>query len=376
MSPRTLRFNTASPYRKLFGVGGIGTGLFFELEGNHTLGRSESRPARLLNIRDYCKLHIIGHYVAVLLGANSSGSPFHVLPIGKVGSDDAGRRMLGEMASAGMDTRYVEVVQDQPTLLSVCFQYPDGAGGNITSNNSAISALAGSDVDRSEALLAEGGCRTIALAAPEVPLEARRRLLKLATKYHSFRAAALASAEIETARKEGFFADVDLIAMNEDEAGMLIGEPFDAANPQPFIRRCADTLTAEQEHIRIILTVGERGAFAFAEGSWEYRPAARVPVVSTAGAGDALLAGVLAALSVGMPFIRSGPTRVSLLDYPLDSAFDFGMLLAAYTVTSPHTIHPCANLDTLLCFGQQLGITLSSAMEDYLGPMIGDEPLD
>jgi len=74
MSPRTLEFNANSPFRQLVGVGGIGTGLFFELEGNHTLGRNESRPARFLSIRDYCKLHIISHYVAVLLGANPNGS--------------------------------------------------------------------------------------------------------------------------------------------------------------------------------------------------------------------------------------------------------------------------------------------------------------
>ncbi len=373
MPSRILQFNSHSPYRQLVGVGGIGTGLFFELEGNHTLGRNESRPARLLNIRDYCKLHIISHYVAVLLGANPSGSPFHVLPIGKVGADDAGRRLIEEMAAAGIDTRYVDVRPDQPTLLSVCYQYPDGSGGNITANNSVSSRLTSNDIDGCEALLADRGFRTIVLAAPEVPLEARHHLLKFATIHHAFRAAALTSAEIDTARREGFFSDVDLIAMNEDEAGMLIGEAFKAANPRPFIDRCADTLRAEQEHIQIILTVGERGAFAFAQGSWDYCPAANIPVVNTAGAGDALLGGVLAALAVGMPFIGSGPTRVSLLDRPLDSAFDFGMLLAAYTVTSPHTIHPCANLDTLLSFGQGLGITLSSAMNGYLGPLIGDE---
>ena len=376
MSPRTLEFNAHSPYRKLVGVGGIGTGLFFELEGNHTLGRNESRPARFLSIRDYCKLHIISHYVAVLLGANPNGSPFHVLPIGKVGADDAGRRMIKEMAAVGIDTRYVGVLPGEPTLLSVCFQYADGSGGNITTNNSAGSQLTSEDIDSCEALVAGGGSRTIVLAAPEVPLEARHHLLKLGTKHHAFRAAALTSAEFDMARRQGFFSDVDLLAMNEDEAGMLIGEVFDAANPHPFVDRCAETLRAEQERIQIILSVGKRGAFAFAEGIWDYCPAANVPVVNTAGAGDALLAGVLAALAVGMPFIKSGPARVSLLDRPLDSAFDFGMLLAAFTVTSPHTIHPCANVDALLSFAQELGITLSSAMKGYLGPLTGEKRRD
>ncbi len=373
MSPRTLQFNAHSPYRRLVGVGGIGTGLFFALDGEHTLGRNESRPARLLNIRDYCKLHIIGHYIAVLLGAAPDGSPFHVIPIGRVGADDAGRRMIKEMASAGMDTQYVETLQDQPTLFSVCFQYPDGSGGNITTSESAASALTCDDVDRCAGLLASDAPRCMVLAAPEAPLEARHHLLQLATAYHAFRAAALTSAEIETARREGFFSHVDLLAMNEDEAGMLIGETFESTNPQPFLDCCAGTLRACQEHIQIIITAGKQGAFAFAEGTWDYCPAANVPVASTAGAGDALLAGVLSALAVGMPFIRPGTTRASLSDRPLESAFDFGVLLAAYTVTSPHTIHPHANLDSLLSFGRKLGITFSNSLMPYLGPSAYEE---
>ena len=65
---RALRIDKSSPYQQLLGVGGIGTGILFALEGNHTLGREESRPGQLLDVRDYCKLHIIIHYVARLLG--------------------------------------------------------------------------------------------------------------------------------------------------------------------------------------------------------------------------------------------------------------------------------------------------------------------
>jgi len=369
MPPRTLQFNPHSPYRRLVGVGGIGSGLFFALEGQHTLGRNESRPAQLLNIRDYCKLHIISHYIAVLLGAEPSGSPFHVVPVGKVGGDDAGRRMIKEMAVVGMDTQYVDILQDKPTLLSVCFQYPDGSGGNVTTSKSAASALTPSDVDRCTELLAAGDSRSIALAAPKVHIETRDHLLKLADRHHAFRAASFTSSEIQMASREGMLSHVDLMAMNEDEAGMLIGKTFDAANPQAFLDRCADTLRAYQPHIQIIVSVGKQGAFAFADGTWDYCPAANVPVVSTAGAGDALLAGILSALAVGIPFIRPGPGRASFSDRPLESALDFGALLAAYTVTSPHTIHPDVNLETLLSFGHKLCITFSSALTPYLGPL-------
>jgi len=364
MSPRILQVNTDSPYRRLIGVGGIGTGLFFALEGQHTLGRNESRPARLLNVRDYSKLHIISHYIAVLLGAKPEGSPFHLVPIGKVGSDDAGRRMIEEMAAAGMDTSHVEIFPDQPTLLSVCFQYPDGSGGNITTSESASAAVTRHDVARGKELLAAGGARCMVLAAPEAPLAARGELLKLAQSYGAFRAAAFASAEIPEASREGMFARVDLVALNEDEAGMLIGKTWDAANPQPFLDRCAEALTSCSRNMQIILSAGKQGAFAFEGGSWDYCPALSVPVASTAGAGDALLGGVLAALAGGLPFTKPGPVRASFCDRPLESAFDLGVLLAAYKVTSPHTIHPEANLDSLISFGREMGVTFAESMTE------------
>jgi len=367
MSPRALQFDAHSPYRRLVGVGGIGTGLFFALEGQHTLGRNESRPGRLLNIRDYGKLHIISHYIAVLLGATPSGSPFHLVPVGKVGSDDAGHRMIREMAAVGMDVQHVETLPDRPTLFSVCFQYPDGAGGNITTSESASSALTCRDVDRCEGLLAAGDSKCMVLAAPEVPLETRDHLLRLATDHHAFRAASFTSSEIVTAKAEGLLSRVDLLAMNQDEAGMLVGAALDPATPAPFLNRCANLLSACRPHIRLIVTAGEHGAFGYAEGTWEHCPALKVPVMSTAGAGDALLAGVLSALAVGMPFIKPGSIPAVWSDHPLESAFELGVLLAAYTVTSPHTIHPDANLETLLAFGQEHEITFSISIKHFIG---------
>ncbi|NIN09662.1 MAG: hypothetical protein GTO76_13735, partial [Planctomycetales bacterium] len=65
-------------YQAMIGVGGIGSGSFFALRGNHTLGREESRGGRFLDRRDYCKLHIISHYVKTLLGPE-----FSTIPIGQ-----------------------------------------------------------------------------------------------------------------------------------------------------------------------------------------------------------------------------------------------------------------------------------------------------
>ena len=80
LSPGVLRADGSSPYRRLVGVGGIGTGLFFALEGNHDLGRNESRPARLAR---RARLLQAAHRRPLPGGApGARPSAFEVLPVG------------------------------------------------------------------------------------------------------------------------------------------------------------------------------------------------------------------------------------------------------------------------------------------------------
>lgn len=369
MPERAMRMSPDAPFRLLVGVGGIGIGLFYALEGNHTLGRNESRPGRLLDVRDYCKLHIIAHYVAALLGADPTGTPFHVLPVGRVGQDQTGERLRDEMAAAGMDMRLVQTDRERPTTLGVCFQYPDGTGGNVTPTNSAASALTAADVDRAEPFFAANPGRVIALAAPEVPLAARLHLLELASRYRALRVAAFASAEIAEAQALGMLEVLDLLAVNEDEASVVAGEPFSAAAPRPFLDACAAALISHQPGVGIVLSAGKAGAYAFERGVWDHCPAPSVEVVNTAGAGDALLAGILACLAAGLPLISPGAPRATIGDRPLASALDLGVLLASFTVTSPHTIHPAANAGSLCAFARHLGLRFA----DPLGRLLGSE---
>jgi len=360
---RVLRIDESSPYQQLVGVGGIGTGIFFALEGDHTLGRQESRPGQFLDVRDYCKLHIVIHYVARLLGARTSGLPFHVMPIGNVGDDAPGRFVLKEMSDAGIDTARVRTVPGKPTLFSVCFQYPNGEGGNITTSNSAAAALTNEDLDGLANLLASRGKRTIALAAPEVPIEVRRRFLKFATAAGVLRAASFVSGEISATRACGMFELLDLVSLNEDEAAELVGCQFVPEEPRPFIDACLKFLSTGYPHLKMIVTAGESGAYAFSDGLCNYCPAPRVKVASTAGAGDSLLGGVLAALAVGIPLLRKGASGGKMKAGPLETALEFGVLLASYKCLSPHTIHPDACLDTLLEFANHRGLKFSPEIE-------------
>jgi len=69
--PNKMRFTG------VIGTGGIGAGKFFVLNGNHTLGREESRNGHFLDIHDYCKQHIILYYIRKLLGKRLCGSTRH-----------------------------------------------------------------------------------------------------------------------------------------------------------------------------------------------------------------------------------------------------------------------------------------------------------
>src|SRR6185436_2746365 len=185
-------------YEVLVGTGGSGGGMIFDLEGDQPLGREESRAARLRPARDFCKLHIVAHYPAALLPA-----PFSVHPVGAVGLDDPGREMKGLMRKDGMELALVRDIPGTPTLFSVCYQYPDGTGGNLTTSGSASALVTPADVDRAKPIFAAHPGRGIALAAPEVPLAARARLLDLADAFGFFRAASFTAGEIREAATMG-----------------------------------------------------------------------------------------------------------------------------------------------------------------------------
>jgi ribokinase len=310
---RELRFHT------LIGTGGIGTGRFFQLRGDHTLGREESRSGRFLDRRDYCKLHILCHYVKVLLGKRMG-----VLPIGRVGDDEAGALLLEEMREVELDLRFVRTLSGTPTLYSFCFLYPDGSGGNMTTEDSASGEVSAEVLADAEVELRRAGKNGIALSVPEVPLAARARLLELAAQYGLFRVAAFSSGEMEAVRRGGLLERVDLLALNQDEARKLaeIGET--AADPGVVAETAIDRLSRTYPQLMMSVTAGAAGSWSWDGRSLLHLPAVEVPVVTTGGAGDAHLAGIIAAFSLGLP---------------LAAAHGMGVLLAAASVTSPHTIH-------------------------------------
>lgn len=333
-------------YQALLGVGGIGVGRVFALNGNHTLGREESRAGHFLPNRDYCKLHIIAHYVKTLLG-----SRFAVIPIGKVGNDAMGRQLLVEMNQAGLDTRYVELCEDAPTMHSICFVYPDGTGGNLTTDDSACTFVDAAYIAAAKTEFAKYMGSGIALAAPEVSLESRQKLLQLGTAHRFYRVASFLSAEVQTALLKGMLNEVDLLALNIDEAAAAVGLVAGSSLPESLATAAVEKLSQINPTMRISITAGRKGSWAWEGTSLNYGPAFEVKAVSTAGAGDAHLAGMIAGLTAGLA---------------IRHAQELALLTAAMSVTSPHTIHPELKRETLLAFADELGAPLSDEVRGML----------
>lgn len=323
------------------GTGGIGTGVLYRLEGRATLGREESRSAERLPGRDFCKLHIILHYLARLLPA--LGHRVRVLPVGAVGADPEGRELLGLMRAEGMDLGLVRTVRDARTLFSVCFQYPGGEGGNLTERRAASRRVSARDVARAAPALRRCRGRSLVLAAPEVPLAARLALLALGRRCGAFNAASFVAEELPGLRPE-HLRRIDLLALNSGEAAALAGVPA-RRRPAAIARAAARRLARVAPGTRLAVTCGRQGAQVFELPHRERLPALPVRAVSTAGAGDAFLSGMLAGWAAGLPFLGAGGVSCAAL----------GRLLAALSVTSPDTIHFGVTAGTLRAFARRTG---------------------
>lgn len=352
--------DSAFVYDHIIGTGGIGSGMFFALKGNHTLSRNESRMGLLLPCMDFCKQHIILHYISVLLGA-STNRQFHVYPVGRVGNDETGTKLICMMKDAGMEVSHVSIDDHNRTLFSVCFQYPDHSGGNITTANSASSKVNAGDIDAFFTGFSGSEAKEIMLAAPEVPLDARLRLLEYGRKRGSLNIASLLSSEAEEFRERHGFSLVDILSVNIDEAESITNIAASISESAELAQILGREMAAINPRMRVIVTDGKNGSYCYDGNLIIHTPALLVDAVSTAGAGDAFLAGVISALCCGLPLAKTTSDTV-FAETPVESAMELGTMLAALSVTSPDTIHLSADAAVLQDFAGTRNIRLGEGV--------------
>jgi sugar/nucleoside kinase (ribokinase family) len=107
--------------------------------------------------------------------------------------------------------------------------------------------------------------------------------------------------------------------------------------------------------------MGANGVYA-CDKEIKLLPVPQVSIVSTAGAGDALLGGTMAALICGLPFLNEGEpfSRIS-------GAIEIGILTAAIAVQSPDTIDFGLDLRKLHDLAKQLCPEFSDDVNAFFG---------
>jgi fructose-1-phosphate kinase PfkB-like protein len=122
---------------------------------------------------------------------------------------------------------------------------------------------------------------------------------------------------------------------------------------QQFLDASYKTANALTPTMKMVVSAGAAGAHVMEYGNWSHHKAVPIEAVSTAGAGDALLAGIVVGLVAGVPLVN-----VSTETARKCGAIDLGLALAALSVTSPHTIHPGVSRESFLAFAAKVGMPM------------------
>jgi sugar/nucleoside kinase (ribokinase family) len=170
--------------------------------------------------------------------------------------------------------------------------------------------------------------------------------------------ASVLSSEVSDFKSSGGLGLTDLLAVNIDEARNIAGIEDESADPEIIVSRSKDILHGANPAIRVLITNGDKGSYCFQDGKLEYNSILPARVISTAGAGDAYLAGIIVGICHGLP-LQKGEKMNAITGSTLKSAVDMGTLLASFSVTSPDTIHMGANAGSLLNYAQSKGLSLS-----------------
>ena len=104
-------------------------------------------------------------------------------------------------------------------------------------------------------------------------------------------------------------------------------------------------VSVQYPHLQLTVTAGGRGSWSWDGQTVAFQPSVEAEVISTAGAGDAFLAGVISGLTAGLA---------------LHEAQQLGTLTGSLSVTSPHTIHKGVHRDSISRFLRESGYEVST----------------
>lgn len=225
-------------------------------------------------------------------GANQAVAAAHlgaqVSIIGRVGDDAFANSLLENLASVGVDHKFV--TRDQENATGVALIVVDDNGENsIVVASGANMHLTPADVESAEEAIAAADVLLLQL---EVPLETVTRAAELARAHQ---VTVVLNPAPARALPTELLSLVDFLIPNETETALLSGMPVAS---QEEIEAAAKSLR-DLGVGNVILTLGERGALLTGSLQSEVYPSFKVNPVDTTAAGDAFLGGFAVALGEG-----------------------------------------------------------------------------
>ena len=123
-------------------------------------------------------------------------------------------------------------------------------------------------------------------------------------------------------------------------------------NPEKVVHAAIESLTKINPKLRVSITSGNIGNWAWDTKNLSFLSVPEVKAVSTAGAGDAFLAGIITGITAGMK---------------ISEAQELATLVSALSVTSPHTINKKIDSEALIQFINKSSYPVCDAMKMMLG---------
>jgi sugar/nucleoside kinase (ribokinase family) len=153
----------------------------------------------------------------------------------------------------------------------------------------------------------------------------------------------------------GMLGRADLLAANVSEAAAAAGLPCEpvqsSTGTAEIVKAAVARLREINPNLLVSITAGKQGSWSWDGQALTHVPAFMAEVASTAGAGDAHLAGIIAGLVAGLA---------------LSQAQELGTLTAALSVTSPHTINKEIDRRSLHIFAARNQAPVCEAVGDLL----------
>lgn len=218
------------------------------------------------------------------------GLPTHF--VGRIGQDRLGDVGVQWMTDAGVDVSYLSRSKQTATGCGFIMINPDGLPA-MTTAMGANAEFSHEDIDRAAPLFSQAKLVLITL---EIPLSTALYAARVAKKHGAF--TILTPGPAEPVPGDGF-ADVDLLIPNENEASTLLNEPAGVREP----RWLAEQLQKVFGLKKVIITLGEKGAYIANGDSAQLLPAFKVTAVESAGAGDCFTGGIAFGLCHGASLV-------------------------------------------------------------------------